>query len=218
MVTFNGVKYRRYPDSPHESCRRYFIAGKADRMRGFDYLHRAVYRHHHGAIPDGFHVHHVDGDPLNNDLANLRAVDAREHADLHWTPERRATQRAQADRVRHLAAAWHSSPEGIEWHREHAARSILAAVATEHVCEQCAATYETVPRSGRAAPRFCSNACKSAWRRGSGVDDEERACGHCGGAFTVNRYSKKQQCSRLCGQAARRAARSGVRADGARVA
>jgi hypothetical protein len=44
---------------------------------------RAVYEQHHGPIPPGFVVHHVDGDGLNNDPANLVAMSRSEHARLH---------------------------------------------------------------------------------------------------------------------------------------
>ena len=37
-------------------------------------LHRVVYLAFVGPIPEGAHIDHVDGDPLNNELANLRAV------------------------------------------------------------------------------------------------------------------------------------------------
>lgn len=35
------------------------------------YLHYDIWELHHGPVPDGFYVCHLDGDPRNNDLENL---------------------------------------------------------------------------------------------------------------------------------------------------
>jgi hypothetical protein len=47
-------------------------------------LHRAVWEHHNGPPPPGCHVHHKDGDPANNDIANLEIYTASDHARKHW--------------------------------------------------------------------------------------------------------------------------------------
>lgn len=47
------------------------------------YLHRAVWRDENGEIPDGHHIHHIDGDKGNNDPANLECLAVREHAERH---------------------------------------------------------------------------------------------------------------------------------------
>lgn len=45
--------------------------------------YRKIYEEHHGIIPDGFHIHHLDGNPSNNDISNLIAISPEEHAILH---------------------------------------------------------------------------------------------------------------------------------------
>lgn len=58
---------RSYKDGrPRNSC--VHVAGKQA------YLHRVVYLLHHGNIPHGFVIDHVDGNPHNNRISNLRAV------------------------------------------------------------------------------------------------------------------------------------------------
>ena len=46
---------------------------------------------------------------------------------------------------------------------------------------------------------FCSNKCKSKWRRLNGVDNEKRICLICGGEYECNKYDKTKTCSNRCG-------------------
>jgi len=46
-------------------------------------LHRAVWEAGHGPIPEGWHVHHRDGDRENNAPANLEALSPAAHAEIH---------------------------------------------------------------------------------------------------------------------------------------
>ena len=50
---------------------------------GSDMAHRRVWRKHHGPVPRGFFIHHIDGDKQNNDITNLELVDATTHKRLH---------------------------------------------------------------------------------------------------------------------------------------
>jgi hypothetical protein len=75
-VMFNGYSYRRYPESPRRELRVYFARSGRQRV---NWLHRDIWIHHNGPIPAGFHVHHVDGNPLNNAIENLAVMPEREH-------------------------------------------------------------------------------------------------------------------------------------------
>ena len=46
-------------------------------------MHRKIYEQHYGKIPDGYHIHHKDGNHANNDVHNLQCVTAQEHYDIH---------------------------------------------------------------------------------------------------------------------------------------
>ena len=51
--------------------------------------HRKIYEQHYGAIPreaDGrsYEIHHIDGNPENNDISNLVAVTLQEHYNIHY--------------------------------------------------------------------------------------------------------------------------------------
>ena len=46
--------------------------------------YRKIYEQHHGPIPKGYHIHHIDGNHENNDASNLEALPAKEHYDKHY--------------------------------------------------------------------------------------------------------------------------------------
>ena len=48
-------------------------------------IYRRIYEQHHGSIPKGYHIHHIDGNHSNNDPSNLVAVTAKEHYDIHYS-------------------------------------------------------------------------------------------------------------------------------------
>jgi hypothetical protein len=121
-VVFNGVRFRRYPDADKPNHRRYYSPGGQDIARGVESLHREVWKFHNGPIPDGAVVHHVDENPLNNDIDNLALMDGGGHVSHHTKGKCSDAQRAHLESIRYLAAAWHRSDEGREWHREHARR------------------------------------------------------------------------------------------------
>ena len=44
--------------------------------------HRLVYESYYGKIPDGYDIHHIDGDTYNNDIDNLECLSHADHARL----------------------------------------------------------------------------------------------------------------------------------------
>jgi hypothetical protein len=56
-----------------------------DGQGGRVFQHRLVIQQALGLteLPEGWHVHHIDGDPLNNSLDNLALVTPAGHAELH---------------------------------------------------------------------------------------------------------------------------------------
>ena len=198
-ITRYGIKFRRYPDANGWSDRSYFKPGIADRQRGIQALHQEVWKRERGPIPPGWQVHHLDGNPGNNDVDNLDCLPRSAH-DHHHHDDRSESHRtpdhlAHLESIRVLAAEWHASEEGRRWHAEHGRRTWDGREPVEAICEQCGGSYTML---AGVVGRFCSNACKSAWRRASRVDDEDRTCARCGDTFRTNRYSKVRFCSRSC--------------------
>ena len=50
---------------------------------GNEMAHRRVWRKHHGPVPSGFFIHHIDGDKTNNSIDNLTLMDALTHKRIH---------------------------------------------------------------------------------------------------------------------------------------
>lgn len=216
IVEFNGVRFYRYPDSSHRANRRYFTPGIADRQKGADYLHREIWKAAHGEIPEGHHVHHRDGNPLNNDIDNLVCISPKQHIAEHWTEERAVANREWAAKIRPLTKAWHGSPEGREWHRRQARESYKKRQSLKRDCDHCGTEFDSISR--RDNDRFCSNNCKSAWRRGAGIDDHDRTCPICGSVYRCNKHARKKTCSRPCANELSSRTKRGLQPDGSRDA
>lgn len=164
-VLYGGRTYRRWPEHPDRSRRVYYRATSGPN----GYLHRDIYEDNFGPIPDGWHVHHVDHDPLNNDPANLQAISPSAHAGHHGTrhpeifvecagcgaqfvghrPWAKWCTAACQERARRAAGIAHVKPRKGRWSE---ARS----------CEECSTTYE----AKRPWARFCSSPCRQrAYRK-----------------------------------------------------
>jgi len=155
-IKFNGRSYNRSPESSLHSDRSYFkCMGRS--------LHRDIYAYHHGTIPQGFQIHHIDGNPLNNDISNLEALTPAEHGKKH-RGVCSDKKRENLANIRHMTKAWHKSPEGRQWHSEHARRSQAAMAMVECQCKQCGETYE-VKLNMKSRSKWCSNKCKQRNQR-----------------------------------------------------
>lgn len=161
-------------------------------------LHRYVWEKEVGRIPQGYEIHHINRNKADNRIENLRLLSCSEHRKVHavHTEEEKERMRKNlAENVRPKASQWHKSAEGREWHKQQYEEVKDKLHRKEKkVCLNCGKTFENIPHSS-----FCSNACKSAWRRKAGLDNVIRVCGVCGKEFEVNKYSKQKFCSRDCG-------------------
>jgi len=194
QVIFKGTSFRRYPNSPHRADRYYYQCSKGSEVAGERYLHRAKWAVENGPIPEGCHIHHKDGNSLNNDLENLECLPEAEH--LSQDGRRRTLARQeQLKLLRSKAAEWHRSEEGREWHERLGKRLWEEREPEEHTCDQCGKIYET---KTFGETRFCSNACKAKARRERGDDDEQRECVICGETFIANKYDGTKTCSASC--------------------
>jgi hypothetical protein len=192
LAVFDNCNYRK------DKKTGYFLCAKpthGKRMR----LHRAVWEHYHGAIPNGHHIHHKDENKDNNELENLELLGESDHMKWHRL-NMDAEKRAQlilslAEKARPMASEWHGSDAGKEWHKKHYER-FKDRLHQQHVgmCVQCGKEFS----SSSSISRFCSNNCKSAYRRKMGFDNIIKKCEGCGNEYIANKYASTKYCSAVC--------------------
>lgn len=191
---FNGLKFTRDDKTGY-----YLNSTIRERM------HRYVWKFHHGEIPEGYQIHHIDHNRGNNDISNLQMISNHLHASMHGIEQNELhpdEMKARMDYARIYASKWHGSVKGKGWHKRHYQEMKESLyVKKAFVCEYCGKKFTAIEQGKN---RFCSNKCKSAWRRKSGVDDEIRICCFCGRPFETNKYEKTKCCSRSCANRTRK--------------
>ena len=188
VAIFNGYKFRR------DKSTGYYLSSKkinGKRKR----LHVYVWEYFFGEIEEGFHVHHVEEDKSKNDIADLELMQGTEHIKLHANNFVKDNYDAIIENLnenaRPKASEWHGSDEGKEWHKEHYENmKHKLHMEIERNCDYCNKVY--IGKSSRS--KFCSNKCKSAHRRESGVDDVVKQCTKCNQEYIANKYQKTKRC------------------------
>lgn len=168
-------------------------------------VHRLVAKAFVEGYFEGAVVDHII--PVSNggtdEATNLRWVTPLENNNNELTKQKFCSEenKERLDNIRHLTKEWHGSEEGHEWHKQHY-EDMKDKLYEKHdmICEFCGEHF----KGQKNRSRFCSNKCKSAWRRQEGLDNEERTCECCGAKFIINKYSKGRTCSRSCANRIRR--------------
>lgn len=191
-IEFDGIKF--YPDK-----KGYWLGSRKDTNKPVR-LHIYVWEHYNGAVPKGYHVHHKDHNPDNNEIENLELIEKHEHLSYHNNLRDKEWARHNlAEKARPAASEWHKSPEGRAWHSKNAkanAQKIFADKVTK-TCQCCGKEYD-VPKVKAEISRFCSPNCKAQWRRDVGLDNIQYPCEVCGTPIWTNKYAKKRFCSDAC--------------------
>jgi hypothetical protein len=189
---FNGKEYRLYPGE------RYY-------SRGTKRLHVEVWKYHNGAIPKGYSVHHLNQNTQDNCISNLTLLKSSVHQSFH-IKERHKKDPEWSKRFHdagiEAAKSWHKSEVGKTWHSKQATISFKDRKPIEKSCMQCGSIFLDITR--RDESKFCSNKCKSAFRRSIKIDNEIRTCVICGIEFSVNKYAHKKTCGRKCASKSRK--------------
>jgi len=172
----------------------YWISTTCPKIRA----HVWVWKYHHNLVPKGWHVHHRDGNKSNNHIENLTIMSVSDHVKHHFSEDenRKIKAREWCEKIRPQTKAWHASPEGKAWHKLHAIKSNFGyGEFIKYNCQQCSQEYQSRLK-GEGTTKFCSNNCKSAWRRANKLDDVLKKCPICYKEFLINRYRKTLTCSR----------------------
>jgi len=155
----------------------------------------------HGELPPKYHVHHLDEDKTNNEPDNLTCISAGDHERYHIGKYYEAHKEEVREHLITLAIPaskeWHRSEEGHQWHIQHGIDVFGNLGTVKKTCEVCGKEYE-VRKNQEGTSRFCSNNCKSMYRRRSGVDNIEMVCPCCGKTYMTNKYMSAKYCSKEC--------------------
>lgn len=188
-ITYNKRNYYLYKGS------KYFETSSKGKYRR---LHQQVWFDNFGEIPKDFDVHHKDENVYNNNISNLELLTKKDHCKHHMTKRVKENPeyfKRLAETGRKFAKEWHKSEEGFRWHSENGKKYGLGTFEpVERNCLNCNSSF--VANSYRAA--FCSNKCKSGYRRKQNKDTEGRTCVTCGTLYECNKYSQSKNCSSKC--------------------
>lgn len=176
----------------------YYLCSSSDKTGVRKRMHVYVWEFYNGSVPSKYHVHHKDGDKSNNCIENLELLSEYEHLSFHG--KKRGKEHHQEiiqildEHARPKANEWHGSESGREWHRKHYEKmKDKLHISRDFICEFCGKTF----KSTQIKSRFCSNKCKSAWRRKAGLDNVTKICQDCGKEYVANKYSQTKYCP-LC--------------------
>ena len=196
QIIYDGIKWIKQKNGYYQSTNRSKIRK--------NWLHQYVYEKEIGPQKKGYSVHHIDHNKDNNNSNNLKQIKNVKHTTMHareyfHDPKNRQKILDHLDKVRpdHV---WPTDPLEREIFRQHLIDGMKNIKPINKICEYCGNSYDVSPLG---QSRFCSNKCKSAWRRDSGLDDEKRICIVCGNEFMENKYSRTKTCSRSCGDVLR---------------
>jgi len=192
-VVFNGVKYCLM------GTRKYYLASHSrnEDRKGAKGLHTAIWEYYNGKeVPKGYCVHHKDGNTFNNDISNLECVEIKkhlsDHAKANYTREEyRAKNKETLILMREKAKNWHHSPEGREWHRQHALT--MTRTLKTLTCEFCGKEFQ----SPYADTRFCCDSCGGKYRRKFALN-YVGVCKECGKEFRYGKGNSAEKDKEFC--------------------
>lgn len=191
-VMFGGIEFRRMGGS----CNYYLSYSRNYKDRkGAKGLHVVIWEHHSGSnVPDGYEIHHVDGDTFNCEFSNLECISKSIHRSL---PKKLDMDKVRENlaRIRPKASEWHRSEEGRAWHREHA-KTIAAKIFYERECSciECGKKF-TAKKKAKYCGSLCGNRARAKVK--ARVYKNENICCNCEKAFAGQRPDSKY-CSRIC--------------------
>lgn len=162
QAEFNGYKFRK------DKKTGYYLSSK--KINGKRYrLHVYVWTYYNCEVPNGYQVHHIDGNKDNNDISNLKLLNNREHQKYHRTiynkNNRDKVLRNLREKATTASKEWHKSEEGRKFHSELAKNSWLKRKENTYKCTNCGKEFKTKYVYSKNSNTFCCNNCKASYRR-----------------------------------------------------
>lgn len=143
----------------------FYLCGQYFQHKG-KRLHRTVWEYHHGEIPNGYHIHHIDGNRSNNGIDNLALIVAESHLREHMkNQDRRDICKECIKKAIAAAPAWHKSEDGKAWHSKRGKENWKVRTTQTYSCTYCGKVFQTKHIYGKNDNHFCHPNCKAAFRR-----------------------------------------------------
>jgi hypothetical protein len=192
-IIYKGTRYYIQTTGKYYSSR--------NPVQGTRSLHRRIWIEHHGSIPVGMDIHHIDGDWKNNDISNLKCVEESRHLSKHTkasfrNKEYRKAVEAGRQKAIKAAVAWHRSAEGKEWHSQHGKE---AWIGRKKFIVKCATCGKPFKASFKRA-KHCSKSCTNRYTREHSKRVQKK-CPICGKLYQAKIADAKKTvcCGRSCG-------------------
>ena len=175
-------KYQRFDGVYYSNIR--------GRYRAYMFIHRRVFEYYHGEIPAGYEIHHIDGNPANNDISNLQMLTKDEHTRTHAKAKEQKIYRCEF-----CGKIFYSSGSGVvrfcssrcnhDWHQQQGHYTEI------RICANCGNPFSAYKYNNT---RYCSPACAYKDMPPTSKDKE---CPICHEIFRA-RKDKQVYCSRSC--------------------
>ena len=168
------------------------------------HLHRAVWTYYFGEIPDGYVVHHIDGDKENNDISNLMLMSKSEHIQLHHTTMKMPQKPSKKTTFKCIVC-------GKEYEAVNNGRNLYCSLeclakyrdntlyAETRNCLFCGKEFVTNKYSNH---KFCSHKCSTDYNSQQGRFI--KTCPICGKEFSTLKNKNRTYCSPECSNKSRR--------------
>src|ERR1035437_715100 len=161
IINYGGFNFTRYPNSKNKTNRVYFsgwIFYKGEIKK--TYLHRFKWTIERGEIPKGFHIHHKDGDTINNEIDNYECMEGRAHlsyTNKNVSPELKQFRIDTLRKHQYKSAKWHKSKKGSEWHKQHGRNTFIGSE-TKRKCLECGKEFISTTKYKEV--KWCGHKCK----------------------------------------------------------
>lgn len=194
---FEGFKYKRYPNAKLPRRRNYFQRHvKVEGKLTTTYLHREIWKTHHGEIPKGFHIHHKDGNPLNNAIENFECLSALEHRKKH-ADELGMTISEYYKYVKSKGVSWNKTIEGRNFKSQQAKNIWKNRRPIPMICRFCNKSFSKHSTRG-LKNEFCSQNCTKRHGFMTGEYAIEKQCIECSNIFKCRPDKPRLTCSKAC--------------------
>lgn len=176
---FNGENFHIYHDG---------------HMRNTRGLHQRIWNYFYGEVPNGYQIHHVDGNKLNNDISNLQIMTISEHQH-HHNPKGTVNQILTTLVCEWCGKKYQGYFNGKNRFCSQLCRSRYRQTheRIQRTCPQCGKIFDT-PKAQPA--QYCSHTCAMDAKRK--YSPEKRTCPVCGKEFVVTLRHTQKFCSREC--------------------